>query len=211
MQKRSKSLSLVLMGSLTLGLSGCASDENITEEFKAYNSVDECVQDGTFAEAECREMAAAAVKQNPKFANKAECEKEFGEGNCQTDDIAATGDQQNATSSAYNSYSGGGSWMPLMAGYMMGRFMGGGGPMQGSQPLYNQQQPQQSGSSTTNRTTVFRTRTGETVKTDGNRVTNPSSTVRQGIASTAKPAAVRSGGASSRGGFSGKSVGGGGS
>ncbi len=64
MKKSSKSLSLVLMGSLTVALGGCGSEE-VPEEFRAYQTIDECVNEQIFTQQECREMAIAAVRQNP--------------------------------------------------------------------------------------------------------------------------------------------------
>jgi uncharacterized protein YgiB involved in biofilm formation len=197
MKKTSTSLSLVLMGTLTAGLGGCGSSEKITEEFKAYSSIDECVKEQIFTPAECRDMAIEAVRQNPQFADQAECEKRFGEGNCQT---VAGGDQQGERRS---------SWMPLMAGYMIGRYMGG-GPMQGSQPLYKApeqpQQGQQGARSSGGFTRAFRTVGGETVQTDAKgKVTNTTPAMRQGFAKSAKPMTLRSGATKSRGGFFGGS------
>ena len=203
MKKRSRHLSLVLMSSLTLGVAGCG-DESIKEEFKAYTSIHECVQDQVFSAEECRSMAIAAVEQNPRFASQADCEKEFGEHSCKNFENIP---QESA--SINGSRRTGSSWMPLMAGYMMGRYMGGSGPMQGAQPLYSQpQQGQPASGAAGTRTsggfaTSYRTLGGGTVQTDaGGRVTNPSGAVRQGFGKSAKPFAARSGGGT-RGGFSG--------
>ncbi len=199
MKKRSKSLSLVLMGSLTLGVAGCG-DEKIAEEFKAYRSIDECARDGDYSQQECRDMAVAAVKQNPRFADQTECEKEFGAGNCRPADAADA--QQLAAGNGTRRT--GMSWMPLMAGYMMGRYMGASGPMYGAQPLYNQpQQPGAAARSSGGFATSYRTAGGGTVTPDATgKIANPPSSVRQGFAGTARSYAPRAGGVS-RGGFSG--------
>lgn len=191
MKKTSKSLSLLLMGSLTVALGGCGSDEP-SEEFRTYSSIDECVNEKLFTPNECRELAIAAVKQNPKFTSVEECEKEFGAGQCQ-----AYEDKSNANATGERRS----SWMPLIAGYMAGRYLGGGGMMQSAQPLYQQPgQAQQQGSTTR----VFRTLGGGSVQADGKGVVNkPSSAIRNGFTKSAKPYAVRSGGTSSRSGFSG--------
>ena len=196
MKKGSKSLSLVLMGSLTVAVGGCASEET-TEEFRAYQSIDECVTEQIFSQQECRDMAIAAVRQNPQFTDKVECEREFGEGNCTQPEQNVQGEQRQ-----------GSSWMPLIAGYMMGRYLGGAGMMQGAQPLYKQPQaaPQQ-GAAATRTSGGFRTLGGAAVQTDGKgKVTNTSQTMRQGFAKTAKPYAGRTG-SGSRGGFAGGSSG----
>ena len=197
MKKTSKSLSLVLMGTLTVGLGGCGSNEKITEEFKAYSSIDECVKEQIFTPAECHNMAVEAVRQNPQFANQTECEKQFGEGSCQS---VASAEQQGEPRS---------SWMPLMAGYMIGRYMGGGSPMQGSQPLYKGPESVQQGAARSSGgfARSFRTAGGETVQTDAKgKVANTTASMRQGFAKSAKPMTLRSGGTSSRGGFFGGSA-----
>ncbi len=201
MKKRSKSLSLVLMSSLTLGIAGCG-DEKITEDFKAYRSIDECVRGQEYSEQECREMAVAAVKQNPKFTDMAECEKEFGAGNCRPADVLDPQQMADANGTRRQ----GSSWMPIMAGYMMGRYMGAGGAMYGAQPLYNPQG--QPGAATAARSSggfasSYRTLSGATVGADAaGKIANPPANVRQSFTNTAKPFASRSGGVS-RGGFSG--------
>lgn len=190
MKKASKSLSLVLMSSLTVTLAGCGSDEP-SEEYRAYKSIDECVTEAVFTEKECKDMAIAAVKQNPKFANIAECEKEFGEGNCKSYEENGTNVNGERRS----------SWMPLIAGYMVGRYLGGGSMMQGAQPLYNQQK---GAAGTGTSTGAFRTLGGDAVKPDGKgKVATPSQSIRNGFNKTAKPYVSRTGGTSSRGGFSG--------
>ena len=197
MKKSAKSLSLVLMGSLTLGLSGCA--EEPVEEFKAYNSIDECVKEQIFTEQECKETAIAAVQQNPQFANQAECEREFGEGNCQSFEPKGQAGEER-----------GSSWMPLMAGYMIGRYMGGGSFMQGAQPLYKQPQPAagaQPGAAATRASggfgNSFRTLGGTAIQADATgKVANPPQAVREGFTKSAKPHVARSG-MGTRGGFSG--------
>lgn len=190
MKKTSKSLSLALMSSLTVTLGGCGSDDP-TEEYRAYKSIDECVREEIFTRQECRDMAVAAVSQNPGFASLAECEAEFGAGNCK--------DYEDKTESTMGERRS--SWMPLITGYMVGRYLGGGGMMQSAQPLYNQQQPagQQSGAAVRS----FRTLGGASVQADAaGRIANPSQAVRSGFTKSAKPYAARSGGGS-RGGFSG--------
>ncbi|CAK7000681.1 MAG: hypothetical protein DELT_00011 [Desulfovibrio sp.] len=187
MKKASKSLSLLLMGSLTVALGGCGSDDP-SEEFRTYNSIDECVNEKLFSQAECREMAIAAVRQNPKFSSVEECEKEFGAGQCQAAEEKAT------TSGERRS-----SWMPLIAGYMAGRYLSGGNMMQSAQPLYQQPGQGQQGNART-----YRTLGGNSVQADAKGVVNkPSSAIRNGFSKSAKPMAVRSGGSSSRSGFSG--------
>lgn len=190
MKKASKSLSLLLMGSLTVALGGCGSDEP-SEEFRTYSSLDECVNEKLFTPVECRELAVAAVQQNPKFSSREECEKEFGPEQCQ-----AYEDPNKTNTGEHRS-----SWMPLIAGYMAGRYLGGGGMMQSAQPLYRQPgQTQPQGAATR----TFRTLGGGSVQADAKGVVNrPSSAIRNGFTKSAKPYAMRAGGGSTRSGFSG--------
>ena len=208
--KRSRSLSIVLMSSLSLGLAGCG-DEPVKEEFQTFNSLSDCVSSGEFTAAQCQSMADEAKKQAPKFASKEECEKAFGIGACETEQTAAApgaqATQNGTTSLTDSSHRSGSSWMPLMAGYMMGRFMSGGTAMQGAQPLFRgSEQPQQGAAGTTTTTSrVYRTAGGETVRTDpSGRVANPSTSVRQGFSQSAKPFNARTM-TTSRGGFGGSS------
>lgn len=186
--KRSKTLSLILMGSLTLGTAGCGT-ERAEEGTYTFTSMDECVTSAIFSEAECRELAANALAQTPRFNSLAECEAQFGEGACNNPQ-AASG--QEGTVVQQHS---GGMWMPMMMGFMAGRFMGGGGMMRGSQGLYRDPgaNPQQGRS--------FRTATGDTVKPGpGGRVANPTPRMTQSMSHNAKPAMSRSG-TGARGGF----------
>lgn len=199
MKKGSKSLSLVLMGSLTVALGGCGAEET-TEDFRAYSTVDECINEQIFSQAECREMAVAAVQQNPKFASQAECEQEFGAGECTQ--------PENATGENVQGERQGSSWMPLLAGYMVGRYLGGGGMMQGAQPLYKQPaQAGQQGAAGARTSGGFRTLGGSAIQTDAKgKVTNPPQSVRQGFTKSAKPYVSRAG-SGTRGGFAGGSSG----
>ncbi len=195
------------MGSLTVAAGGCGSDEP-TEDFRAYQSIDECVREQVFTAQECRDMAIAAVRQMPRFSSQAECEQQYGDGNCAQPEDKAPDGQQNVQGEQRS------SWMPLLAGYMVGRYLGGSGMMQGSQPLFRGQQaapqaaPQAGAPGTAARASggfanSFRTLGGGTIQTDGKgMVTNPSQAVRQGFTKTAKPYAGRVG-SGGRGGFSG--------
>ncbi|MDL2290497.1 DUF1190 domain-containing protein [Desulfovibrio sp. OttesenSCG-928-F20] len=210
--KRSKALSLVLMGSMTLGTSGCGTDR-ADEGMYTFTSLDECVNSALFSEAECRDLALNAIAQTPRFSSQADCEAQFGVGACGASgagappavpgDPSAAPGQDQAGAQQVQPHSGG-MWMPMMMGFMAGRFMGGGGLMQGSQGLYRDP----AASPGTGRS--FRTAGGENVKADAKgRVSNPSPRMTQSMSHNAKPASGRSG-FGSRGGFSGGSGMGGG-
>lgn len=179
--KRSKSLSLLLMGSLALGTSGCSKAQD-EESLHAFTSVGECVSSGLFTESECLDMERSAQEEAPKFSSIEECEAEYGEGAC---------------SSSQSYVHGGGVWMPMLMGFMAGRMMGNAGMMRGSQGLYKDTAAAGANS--------YRTAGGDSVRADGKgRVTNPSPKLQQSMAHNTKPAAVRSG-TGSKGGFSSKS------
>lgn len=199
--KRSKSLSLLLMGSLAFGGSGCGA-EKAEESMYTFTSLEECSASGLFSESECRELAKTALADAPRFSSREECESQFGEGVCsgapQGSETAATG-QDGGTEVRPHS---GSYWMPMMMGFMAGRFLGGGGMMQGSQGLYRDPGAQPGQRS-------FRTSTGDTVRPDARgRIANPSPRLTQSMTHNAKPVSGRSG-TGTRGGFFGGQTGGG--
>lgn len=101
--KKSKKLSLILMTSmLTTTLTGCG-DEPI--EVSMFKNQEECVSAGNTAEL-CAKYEEEARKNAPKFADRAECEKQFGTAMC-------SGGQD----------SDGDFWMPAIAGFMIGNML----------------------------------------------------------------------------------------
>ena len=74
-----------------------------------------------------------AAKTAPKYATREDCVAEFGEAQCTSAPAPAQAGM------AAESQSSGSFWMPLMAGYMMGRLMGGSGFAQ--QPLFTSRTP----------------------------------------------------------------------
>lgn len=194
--KRSKAVSLILMGSMALGGAGCG-NEKADQEMYTFTSLNECVTSAIFSEAECRDLARDALAQAPRFGSKEECESQFGVGAC---DGGAARTNPDGTTVQQGS---GGMWMPMMMGFMAGRFLGGGGMMRGSQGLYRDPGAQPGDGRS------FRTAGGEQVRTDRTgRVSNPSPRLSQSVKHNAKPTMSRSG-SGSRGGFSGGSSGGG--
>ncbi len=187
------------MGSLVLGSSGCGSD-SADEAMYTFTNINECVTSGLFSEAECAEFAKSALAQSPRFSSKEECERAFGADAC----VDAPGQSAVAASSNGTTVRphSGSSWMPMMMGFMAGRFLSGGAMMQGSQGLYRDSAQTRQGART------FRTAGGETIRPDAaGRVPNPSSKITQSMSHNAKPAVGRAGGGS-RGGFFGGAGGG---
>lgn len=129
--KKSKKLSLVLMGALTLasyGNGALASDVAPAGEPAAnkaapasepavFKDKAECVASGKYNEEQCQKMEADAKAQTPKFASREECVKQFGESACK---------EQGGDSN-------GSFWMPAIMGFMAGHLLSNGlsAPSQG--------------------------------------------------------------------------------
>ena len=121
--KRSTRIALVMMGTSALTLTAC---EEPRTDAAIFETVEQCVaEQGLTAEQCYGEFDAARVqhaKVAPKYNSRADCEADFGPEGCET--------------SPYRNRSGGGIFMPLMAGFMMGQMMGG---RAYTQPLYRSQ------------------------------------------------------------------------
>jgi len=124
-RKRSGKVALVAMGMgvSAFALTGC---EEQVDAFQ-YASVDSCVIGGKFSEAECQERFQLAQAEHeraaPRYQSRADCEAEHGVEAC------APREGEGTTQAS----SGGGLWMPLMIGWMMGNALR--GPV-ATQPLY---------------------------------------------------------------------------
>jgi uncharacterized protein YgiB involved in biofilm formation len=126
-RKRSNKVVLVAMGMSVsaFALTGC---EEKVDAFQ-FSTVDGCITSSEFTEAECQSRFATAqvehVRAAPRYSSRADCEVEHGVEACAPREPAQPGQQVNT--------GGGGLWMPLMMGWMMGRTLG--GPV-ATQPLY---------------------------------------------------------------------------
>lgn len=120
--KRSRYVALLAMGASALALSACGESETPAG---VYTSVDQCIADKQFTDAECRKAFDTAKEEHkkvaPKYASKADCEADFGAGKCEE--------------SPYRTTSGTSTFMPLLVGYMLGRTLSG-QPGFAPQPLY---------------------------------------------------------------------------
>lgn len=109
-------------------LSAC---EKTDETVSLYQNADDCSKANPSNSAQCTAAYDAAKKEAektaPKYASREECVAEFGEGQCTQTPAQAGMAAQPQQSGSF--------WMPLMAGYMMGRMMGGGAYNQ--QPLFS--------------------------------------------------------------------------
>lgn len=114
-------------------LVGC---EQTDETVSMYQNADDCSAANPSMSAQCTTAYNNALKEAektaPKYASKEDCVAEFGEAQCTPVPAqAGTAAQPTQTSS---------SWMPLMAGYMMGRMMSGGAGF-AQQPLFSSRSP----------------------------------------------------------------------
>lgn len=116
-------------------LAGC---EQSDETVSTYMNADDCSSANPGMSEQCttayNKAKEEAVKTAPKYATREDCVAEFGEGQCQQAPAQAGVGTTNAESQSSGSF-----WMPLMAGYMMGRMMGGG--MGQQQPLFSSKNP----------------------------------------------------------------------
>ncbi|UDG79943.1 DUF1190 family protein [Candidatus Steffania adelgidicola] len=122
----------IAVGAVLILASCEKSDENVL----LYMNSDDCAQSNPSLREQCntayKSAQKEAVKTAPKYASRADCVAEFGENQCTQ--VSST------TDVAHESQNSEGMWMPLMAGYMMGRMMGsGGGYVQ--QPLFSSHAP----------------------------------------------------------------------
>ena len=119
---RSRSIALVMLGAGSIVLTAC--DEPQVDA-NVFRDVEQCIDQPGASRAACEEAYGVAAAQHaavaPKYVDKADCEADFGAGQCET--------------APYSTREGGSVFMPLMMGYMMGSMLGGGRGF-GAQPLY---------------------------------------------------------------------------
>ena len=121
--KRSGRIALVMMGTSALALTACGEPKT---EAAVFETVEQCVAERGITAEQCYGEFDAAKAQHaevaPKYASRADCEADFGPEGCEV--------------SPYRTDAGGGVFMPLMAGFLMGQMMGG---RAHTQPLYRSQ------------------------------------------------------------------------
>ncbi len=104
--KKSVSVSLLVMG--TAALSGCGEKVDTA----VYTNADTCTSAGIYGREKCRSDFEAAKREHelnaPIFAAEADCQQQFGLNGCQP-----SNDKHAA---------GSGHYVPLMSGYLIGRF-----------------------------------------------------------------------------------------
>lgn len=136
---------LLLASVAALALAACDSQNDVASEFIRDEAQCASQSDPSACRQALADARTAHQRTAPAFANQAACEERFGAANCQlVTDIRPTAEQLAAavpegvaaTAEAAQQQvqqAGGGFFMPLLAGYMMGRMMGGG---MSAQPLY---------------------------------------------------------------------------
>lgn len=119
-------------------LAGC---EQSDETVSLYQNADDCAKANPDQSGQCKAAYNNALKEAertaPKYASREDCVAEFGENQCQQAPAQAGAGITANNAEAQHS---GGFWMPLMAGYMMGRMMGGGAGF-AQQPLFSPKTP----------------------------------------------------------------------
>ncbi len=127
-RKRSRTVSLCIVGAAAFALSGCREEQVDAQAFPDVQSCKQASQaDGLFSAAECDEAFAEAqtlhVESAPRYESRAVCEEQHGDGAC--------GSEEQVTNVGSS-----GIFMPLLAGYLIGNMMGGRGGLAAAQPLY---------------------------------------------------------------------------
>ncbi len=117
-------------------LAGC---EQSDETVSLYQNADDCSSANPGKSEQCTTAYTSALKEAektaPKYSTREDCVAEFGENQCQQAPA-----QAGIGSASAEPQQSGSFWMPLMAGYMMGRMMGGGAGF-ASQPLFTSKNP----------------------------------------------------------------------
>lgn len=100
--KRSRHLKLSLLGVAPIVFTACSSEEDLT-----YDKLDDCIQEGKVTAQVCSTAYNKAMQEHltrsPRFASADDCAGQYG--NCQ-----------------YVQSNGQSFWLPLMAGFMAGRW-----------------------------------------------------------------------------------------
>ncbi len=180
MRKRSRTVALTILGAASFAIAGCREEQ---VEAQAFPDLNACLaaadQGGLLTADECRQSFAEAeqlhVESAPRYDSLQVCEEQHGVGNC-----GSEAQQTNGGS--------GGIFMPLLAGYLIGSMLGGGG-LSRSQPMYR---TPQGGYTNAARTSTFSSNTGRAALTSS-QFARPAATVGQ-------PPMTRAT-AASRGGF----------
>ena len=181
MIKRSSRVAIAILGAAAFTLAGCREDQVDAEAFPDLKSCTNAASDnGLFSAQDCEAAFAQAetlhVEAAPRYDSLAVCEEQHGQGACDTE----ADERQGGSGSIF---------MPLMAGYLIGKMLGGRSGMAASQPLYKTSDGRFTNAT---RSSTFSSNAGS-AKLSTSQFTRPTSTVGKAPMSRAT--------ASSRGGF----------
>jgi uncharacterized protein YgiB involved in biofilm formation len=165
--KRWNSITGALLLSVSvIALSGC---EEAKVDTAIFENLQQCIDNPAMTQKQCEQDYKAARDQHaavaPKYSSKADCQADFGAGRCEQ--------------APYRSSGGGSIFMPLMMGYMMGSFLGGGRSM-GSQPLYRSAKSPNTFRTADNRSVGSATGRTRVARSATRRPSFKSSTIRRG-------------------------------
>lgn len=145
--RRSGGARAVILGGAVFGLAACEEQTDLTY----FESAEQCTRyagtEAGFSVADCETAFADAVASYaasaPRYDSLALCQEQHGEAACapreeQAADLGLRPDQIPVEETQEQQAQGGGGsiFMPLMAGYMMGSLLSGGGGRAYNQPVY---------------------------------------------------------------------------
>mgnify|MGYP002714818131 CR=1 FL=1 len=166
--KRSKKAALVMMvPTVTILMAGCGEEP---VQSAVFETVDQCAAyyNPEQCKADLAQATALHTQVAPKYTSQQACEADFGAGQCETPP-------------ATQAQSGGGFFMPMMMGFLMGQMMNGGNklkqPVQ-PQPLYKSRDDQ--GTFRTANNTPVAKSTGSTYLRPSSVQTRPAGLVSRG-------------------------------
>ena len=190
MTKRSSRVAIAIVGAAAFTLAGCREEQVEAAAFPDLQTCrDEATRGGVFSVEDCETSFAEAetlhVESAPRYDSLQVCEEQHGEGACGSEAEAVPG-------------GGGGIFMPLLAGYLIGNMLGGRG-MAAAQPLYKTPDGRYTNAA---RTSAFSTNRGA-ARLNTSQFTRPATTVGQ-TPMTRATAVSRGGfGGAARSGFGG--------
>ncbi len=165
--KRWNSASVVGLVSVSaIMLAAC---EEPKVEGAIFDNLQQCINDQGIPKDQCERSHKEARSQHaavaPKYTSKQDCQADFGAGKCEQ--------------APYRSSSGGSIFMPMMAGYMMGSFMGRRSSVF-SQPLYRSARDPKTYRTANNRAAGSSTGRTLITRSAASRPSVKSSTIRRG-------------------------------
>lgn len=135
-----------------------------------FDNLQQCIDDRGIPSDQCERSYKEARSQHaavaPKYTSEQDCQADFGAGKCEK--------------APYRSSTGGSIFMPMMAGYMMGSFLGGRRSSVFSQPLYRSARDPKTYRTADNRAAGSTTGRTQIARSATSRPSVKSSTIRRG-------------------------------